>query len=75
MMGKLFLLCYLKLFCLFQIFLKVLCLLVFNQKNIPCLPVVREKEEKNRVSVWAGQIWEVEDEMGTKACDTRQRED
>lgn len=44
-------------------FLKMLCLLVFNQENISCL-LVREKQEKNRVSEYMGsQIWEVEDKV------------
>ena len=45
-------------------FLKMLCLLVFNQENISCLLVVREKQEKNRVSEYMGsQIWEAEDKV------------
>lgn len=45
-----------------KFFLKMLCLLVFNQKNISCLPVVRKTQEKN--SEYRGsQIWEAEDKI------------
>lgn len=60
MIGKLFLLCYLK-FLPFPIFPQS-ALFVFNQKNIPRLPVIGKRKEKEKQSEYtAGQIWEAGD--------------
>lgn len=44
-----------------QIFLKMLCLLVFKQKNMSSLPVVRKRKVRGREGEYMGrQIWEAE---------------
>lgn len=59
-MSKLFLLGYLKLPIFSKFSSESFVCLFFNQKNIPCTPVVREMKE-NRVSTRAGQTWQAED--------------
>lgn len=67
MMGKLFLLCYLKLFCLVQISSKCF---VFNQKH-PLLASFRKAKEQ---SGYVGrEDLGGEYKMGTKSCYARRR--
>lgn len=70
MMGTLFLLRYLK--CLSFPNFPQSVLLVFN----PCLPVVgKRKTKENQSESMAGQIWEVEDNLGTEACYVGRKEE
>lgn len=50
-----------------QIFLKMLCLLVFKQKNMSSLPVVRKRKVREEENEYMGrQIWEAEDKTDSR---------